>query len=385
MTKYFLSLILVVFSQVAFSGPRVGNGGDVVVCSGPGQKAIELLDHYEARTLRKIQVNLGGPNDSVEAILEAIFTRLSRVDNTRAVLFRQWFASFSADAELTEDNIVQIPDTGAVTFPKGCEILQIAIHQDPDIPGDRRYIIRKDLWNLLDNQGKAGLILHELIYRDLISQEVAPHTSSKFVRYFNAYLSSDAFTQLQLHSYYELLLKLNFATMDTQYGFPIMILKESPGGVVPAKVDFDGDLITFAEKPASFRVSLTYNWHGVLLPVIEGVCSVQPRRFNYQGVPLCVDTSVSPLVFDFKWARGTINWDAYQASLNISDDQILTVSRYCKEPKTTSFVSFEGQVQGQSQHVSAQGVMVGFVEKKVVETLRETALCVDEKFRKFPF
>jgi len=388
--KSLMALFFILFPLVAVAGPRVGNGGDVIVCHhADTADTVELLDHYEARTVRDIKVNLGNARESVDTKLNRIFERLGKIDRTRALLYQGWYQSFYADAGFTDGNIVQIPDIGALSFPKNCEIVQIAVHQDPDLPGDRRYIIRQDLWNLMDNDSRAGLILHELIYRDLITQEVAPHTSSKFARYFNAYLSSDAFLKLNLKAYYDLLVKLNFASMDAQYGFPILLFKETAQGPMPTKVDFSGEIIIFAEKAALMRVPLSYNWHGVALPVVEGLCTLQARIFSYDGTPKCVDTSLSRIVFDCGWVKGSEAWDYYPPSLNIPNDEILTVARYCDDERYQNGnfpeLSFEGQLNDRSVNGVAQGVFIGFYEQIMVQTRRETSLCVDPKFKRSPF
>src|SRR5688572_6660468 len=78
---------------------RVGNGGDAVVCTKGSfschegdcsrpRPAAELLDIYEARDLRKFEIDLGGTELSVAQKLDRVLARLAVVDPWRAGKYR---------------------------------------------------------------------------------------------------------------------------------------------------------------------------------------------------------------------------------------------------------------------------------------------------------
>ena len=57
----FAILLGLIFPMLGFAGDERGNGGDAVVCRDQVGKItkVELLDYYEARVMRNIQIDLG--------------------------------------------------------------------------------------------------------------------------------------------------------------------------------------------------------------------------------------------------------------------------------------------------------------------------------------
>jgi len=80
-----------------------------------------------------------------------------------------------------------VNDFGQVTFPPGCGPEQIAVQQTPQFPESKTFTVDKTLWDLLDNDSKAGLILHEVIYQEGIR---LGHKDSVDARYFNENLTA---------------------------------------------------------------------------------------------------------------------------------------------------------------------------------------------------
>lgn len=172
------------------SGSTVGNGGNGVLCNmGKDNFSIELLDYTELRlnggTLA-LDPNLG----DYENILTGLFNKWRNIAPKRMDLYQKWLNEFNQEAiYLSGINIPPIMDIGTVAIPKDCELKGLAF-QRPDeeiYHGVKRYTINKDLWLLLPEVQKAGLILHELIYREGIK---VGHANSYPTRYFNGYLSS---------------------------------------------------------------------------------------------------------------------------------------------------------------------------------------------------
>lgn len=198
-------------------GTEGGNGGDAIIC---GSKVI-LFDHYEGKTKYKFSFDMGAPTLSVEQKMEIILARLQKINPNRAFLYRTWYKNFYADTDfLSGTKLVDVPDTGAAGYPVGCTLEQAAVQAEPLLPGHKRYAISKDLWDQMDNDTKAGLILHELILREMIQ---LGHENSVTARYFNAWLSSTEFEKETLQSYLEKLNTIKIILADTQYGFPIFL------------------------------------------------------------------------------------------------------------------------------------------------------------------
>lgn len=197
MVRYILIGLFLV-SRTLFAGDVVGNGGDIVYCEE--QNTTELLDYYEGRVLRGYKPDLGDPTLAPEKKVELVLKRLEKIDYDRAVTFRKWLNRFWEDAKLIKDSeFIDIPDSSHIVIPRGCEIKQIAILTREYAP---HYFINEDLWKLLSNDDKAGLILHEIIYR-----HADDHQNSKHVRVYNALISSKTLQMMDRKSYQDLLIK----------------------------------------------------------------------------------------------------------------------------------------------------------------------------------
>jgi hypothetical protein len=196
MTVFFLlSALLLSPASWAVGGDWVGNGGDLIRCWRPAEHKFdyELLDYYEGRFFRGLQLDLGPNNASFDDKVHYALQRLAKKNPTRAALYGSWYKTFFTDTRFFMDGrILQIPDTGPLVIPEGCTVQQIAaqLPDDQILPGDYRYTIDLDLWNDISEDTRAGLILHELVYREAIGNH---QTNSKRVRYFNQYISASAF------------------------------------------------------------------------------------------------------------------------------------------------------------------------------------------------
>ena len=84
--KYIVVLIssLIFGAKVFATGGTVGNGGDVVVCPS----SVELLDVYEARTLRGFGLDLGSTSLTVDQKIALAVTKIFSVDPYRAIILK---------------------------------------------------------------------------------------------------------------------------------------------------------------------------------------------------------------------------------------------------------------------------------------------------------
>ena len=173
--------------MAAASGFGVGNGCNGLVCNG--NSSFEILDHYEL-TVNGGKLTLNDKLGDYVTILNDLFNRWQTVAPKRMELYRQWLKEFSYEAAyITGISIPPTGDTGFVAIPANCELKGFAF-QRPDhelFPGVKRYVINKTYWDRLSEVQKAGLVLHELIYREGIKLS---HKTSYPTRYFNGYLSS---------------------------------------------------------------------------------------------------------------------------------------------------------------------------------------------------
>jgi hypothetical protein len=212
-----LILIPLLVSLIPFTaraGSETGNGGDVVYCRAEdGGARVELLDFYEGRTLRAIAPDLGDPSLSAEAKVRLALSRLEKLSPRRHDRYAAWASAFLADTRFVSGSVlVDVPDSEIAVLPKGCEMRQVAIQKKPEFPEDRYYLVDRDLWDALDNDGRAGLMLHEILYREAIE---LGQTNSKSARYFNSILTSRKMAEFQgPEDFARFLEKLGYSTVE---------------------------------------------------------------------------------------------------------------------------------------------------------------------------
>lgn len=192
-------LFFVTCSQAQAGGNEVGNGGNVLVCrAADGIQNYELFDFFETRLLRALEPELGDKL-TVEGKIDYVLNRLSRLDLERAEKYRKEADSFFRNANFFKNVTLPSPgDIGNVLIPDHCSVKQAAVQKEPKFPEDKRYLIDERIWEKLDATDRAGLILHEVIYRDVAGAEFG---TSIYVRYFTSVLCSDVLATYSQESY----------------------------------------------------------------------------------------------------------------------------------------------------------------------------------------
>src|SRR5690606_888709 len=140
-------LVLLSFPALAGQGGGVGNGGDAVVCRETGGEIIraEALDRYEARTL--FGIGLRAESKTKNAAVLEFLGRLAKHSPLRAAEYLEWAERFEKDAEfLYGQELIDIPDSEHVSFPRGCGVEQLVIQKIPKFAEEKRYTVNGDLW-----------------------------------------------------------------------------------------------------------------------------------------------------------------------------------------------------------------------------------------------
>ncbi|MFL5814224.1 MAG: hypothetical protein ACJ763_11655 [Bdellovibrionia bacterium] len=186
-------------------GSHAGNGGDVVYCEHPlpGQKRIELLDLFESRVLRDNALALGEEGWDYKRRIAYVLDRLKRLDPYRAGIYADNASHFLDDSEFTTDELPDIPDSLHIALPEGCKIRQIVIQSPQPEAEKKRFLVNKALWEMLDEENRAALVLHETIYREALSLR---QTNSINTRLLNGTITSHALDAIDLRDYLNLLL-----------------------------------------------------------------------------------------------------------------------------------------------------------------------------------
>lgn len=223
--KKMIFLVLLLSVNV-FAAKEVGNGGDVVVCKSPtGQLSYELLDYYEARVMRGIEIDLNPYLAADEKTLVlSVIDRLFDLNPSRYRFYKKVFEEFYGSQQMISGvALVDIPDSQHVFLPTDCHIHQAIIQREPKYPEDKRFIIDGDLWSKLDVVTRTGLVLHELIYRETL---LAGHEDSVAARYFHSYLAAGKLQGLDVNEYYSFLKMVGFPDFDYE-GLNLLICRPS--------------------------------------------------------------------------------------------------------------------------------------------------------------
>jgi hypothetical protein len=228
--KYNLLAVFTVFllAKLALAGgSSVGNGGNTIVCADAnGQiKSVELLDFYEARIKRGITPDLGDDSLSVDDKVKLALNRLALVDKYVADMVTYQYGLFNTDSVfLPGIHLVTVDDSDHLFVPAGCRQEQTAIQKAPEFPGDKLYNIDQDLWNHMDANNRAGLILHEIFYHMAI--EFAKPDNSIGVRFFVSSIASAP--SISLRELVEVFRSLNYRSISIE-GIDFAISDYSPG------------------------------------------------------------------------------------------------------------------------------------------------------------
>lgn len=173
-----------------WAGVEHGNGGGSVVCRAADGSitSVELLDFYEQRQLLNLTRDMGPAGTSYKDKIHYVLDRHADLAPYRAKSWGEQADNFESEAVFLSGVVFdQLHDTGDIFIPSACTFEQVVVQQEPTLPRDKRFKVNKDLWDRLDDENKAGLVLHEVIYREAITYG---HTDSIATRYVNGLWSA---------------------------------------------------------------------------------------------------------------------------------------------------------------------------------------------------
>lgn len=176
MTKLFciISFPLISWSAWASGTHLVGNGGDVVIC--PFYTNPVLLDFHEIQleTLGSVLIDDTffklNPTKSETELTMLMIRRIGELNRELETVLTNYFWEFYLEVYFSLSFAVAVDDEELFYKENTCLIKQIAIQKKPHLVLKKRYVIDLFLWKRLDKPNKAGLILHEILYRVLIEK-----------------------------------------------------------------------------------------------------------------------------------------------------------------------------------------------------------------------
>lgn len=204
-------LLLTFVTGKSFAGVGSSGGGNVIVCKS--NKDAELLDYYEARVIRGLKIDLGDASLNYLDKVRYVLNRLKKIDPNRAEEYFEDLDDFEKSSRIIDNfELTPVDDSLISGLPSGCELKQAAVQHPPEFPNDPYYIISGNLWKLLSENGKAGLVLHEIIYREMLHNNAK---DSKGARYYNGIISSLNYNYATLTEYPEILSSVQLSFQDS--------------------------------------------------------------------------------------------------------------------------------------------------------------------------
>ena len=165
---------------------------------------------------------------------------------------------------------------------RAAKVVQIALQKEPEFPGQKRYTINKDLWDRMDDVGKAGLIFDEILYTVALE---AGAKDSVGVRYSMPDLLG-RITGTPIAEFIEIARKVPLSFVEFQ-GHEFRVDEENPRAYGDFATFAGGPLYSNAEEVSvqgkdTAASELLYDRDGQ----IKDVVLYRPDTFEFAGNPL---------------------------------------------------------------------------------------------------
>jgi hypothetical protein len=203
------------------AGDRTGSGGDGLVCFNEDGSInhVKSWDYVEAEIEHGHQINLGEDYLSVREKMELVIDRIEKHENimrsNKFIWLRKYFDYFkdfdtnqddnkmiklvsleSTDGKFTLRDIRDDNSRLAIDGDSPCKMVQLAMQEDIKRE-DRPFIkIHKELWDLMDNDHKAGLLLHELFLMLIRNDVEGDIKDTRNARYLNTAFSTSQYENI---------------------------------------------------------------------------------------------------------------------------------------------------------------------------------------------
>lgn len=264
-----------------------GNGGFTVVC--PDSSVV--LDLFETDVNGIVRVRYSSELTAL-AKAQDIVARLKSLDPAREALYQTWLQEFFSEASFVKNaKFAPVNDLGLVALPANCALKQVVFQRNPSVLNSSRYLIDSELWNSIDENQKAALMIHEIIYREVINGS-SFETSSERVRQFNALLHANVFKNWNLKTYLDVLKSLHISTYTYQ-GLSFLIgYSDQRFNYVASDIEvqdgkiLSGTLSTFA---------------AIDLPFLKWHCSTKNAPATLADVVLAEDGGIKNLKVSEQW------------------------------------------------------------------------------------
>ncbi|WP_413289872.1 hypothetical protein [Bdellovibrio sp. HCB337] len=210
-----ISAFIFFFAASTFAGDEICNGGDLVLC--PRERP-RLLDLFERNILYNLTTPINEPHLSriksvnINDVAQEIIAPLEHLSPEIHSCLSSYLTpqGFWTEARLIPNvEMRDIRDEQYYVIPKSCQKVQVAMQLRTSTIGPYRYMISENLWNIMDEYQRAGLILHEIILRNFIlNPSWGEKTTS--VRYFTAAIMSAEISEMTPAQFQQIVADINF-------------------------------------------------------------------------------------------------------------------------------------------------------------------------------
>lgn len=182
--RYLIVFAFLLAAPTAFAQYVVRNGGYVVSCRNQVPLALEVAE-AQAQGLTMDY----SPARSFQVKVSDLIGRMRPVNQEKAAKYTRWLQQWPqqvrwhARIEMTGPN-----DQGAIQLKPGCRMRIAIVQTNESRFGFQEYAIDSLLWQSLDEDQKAALVMHEFIYRDILEEN--PDSNSSWVRHINTRIHS---------------------------------------------------------------------------------------------------------------------------------------------------------------------------------------------------
>lgn len=179
-----VTAFLLMITNNAFStygGDRVGNGGDVVSCLG--KEKLYILEEYEAHSFYRKNLKIGSPEQDFIGKVQTLINIFKISSPVRYEFYQKNFQYFLKHVKFT-NNLKDIDDAYEY-LNSDCRSIQTAYFKQSE-QGQISYYILREIWEKLNSDQKALLVMHELVYTEAY---LIGHRSSVYARLANIELT----------------------------------------------------------------------------------------------------------------------------------------------------------------------------------------------------
>lgn len=160
-----LTFGLLLVSQSLWAGDKIGNGGNVIACEHDGKiTRVQLLDFFESANQ---DPKIKGPSHT--ALLEERLKILAPLAPKLAEQYKRRLNTIQKEWNIRDGiRLTKVDDSLHALEPddKDCAVQQTVIRL-PEATDGKRFVVSKRYWDRLDGPGRAGLMMHEIVYEHL--------------------------------------------------------------------------------------------------------------------------------------------------------------------------------------------------------------------------